>query len=370
MALENYDNGVARFSSGAAHVIDYSAARRHGATSVVSMISGGHDSYAVPAVGPYRIDPDMDIFIKHSDASALFGAELTADTDAYSTTAASLAAQTGLDVGTADFSMEFWLELDADTPNGGRPFGWGLASGGVQVQPYYAESGGYLYVGLQLNNAAGTTFKSGAMINTGLIFADLGLSHYVITVDRAAGSGTGTVTYIVNDVQVATQTYTEDATPANLSASGITGGTARIVVGGTLGANAEWDGRIEDIKVYSGVLLTLEQIQARTNAGPLRNAAVPLDLADLLLTWWVNFQQASSWANPLYPECVASYGNAVFNSPIGSPAVTERSGGAAATTADSYKIYAGKPEKIFCDQSYLSIFTQSLSAGDVRITPV
>lgn len=337
------------------------------AATTVSIGAGEHTSVAIATPGYYRIDPDEDIHFRSSDASTLYGAELTSDTDAYRTTPASMASQTGLNVGTGDFTMEFWLQLTADTPNDARPFIWGWP-GGAQVHPYFScNASNVLSVGLQMKTSAGADLKDATQVALTGHTPGTALRHYVITVDRSTAGGTGTVTYYLDGSQVATQTWTESGTLDNFSASGMTNAGSFIGIGCTIVANAEWDGRIEDIKIYTGRLLSLAEVQARTNAGPLRNAG--LDAADAYLTWWLNFQQSGSWANPLYPECVSGYGNAVFNTLIGSPAITVRGGAIPATTSDG-KIYGGKPEVVKITDSYLALYNTALSAGNVRLTQV
>jgi len=339
------------------------------ATQTATVAAGEHTSIAIALPGYYRVDPDMDIYVKGSDASALYGAELTADTDMYSTTAGSLAAQTGLDFGAASFSVELWLNLSTPTPTSARPLSFG-GSGAAQLALYFSNtSATNIRVGSIL------TGNGNVAINDDSAAGDLGadyplssqLRHYVVTFERASGAGTGTVTYYIDATQVRQDTWTEAAIPTSFDLTSVTG-TGRLVIGGTIGANAEWDGRIEDIKFYS-TLLTLAQVQARNNAGPLRNAAVPIDAADLSLIWWINFQQSGSWADATKPECVSGYGNAVFASLVGSPAITERTGGTIATASDN-KIYAGKPEVVVVNNDYLSVYSDSLSAGNVRLTKV
>ena len=337
------------------------------AAQTISIGAGERTSVAITSPGYYRVDPDEDVHIRSSDTSTLYGAELTSDTDAYRTTPASMASQTGLNVGTGDFTMEFWLQLTADTPNDARPFIWGWP-GGAQVHLYFScNASNVLQVGLQMKTSAGADLKDATQVVLAGHTPGTALHHYVITVDRSTAGGTGTVTYYLDGSQVATQTWTESGTLDNFSASGMTNAGSFIGIGTTIGANAEWDGRIEDIKVYTGRLLTLAEVQDRTNAGPLRNAG--LDAADAYLTWWLNFQQSGSWANPLYPECVSGYGNAVFNSLIGSPAITLRGGAIPATTSDS-KIYGGRPEVVKITDDYLALYNTALAAGAVRITKV
>lgn len=343
------------------------------ATTTLTLAAGERNSLALSS-GYYRVDPDMDVYVKGSNASSLYGAELTDDVDAYSTTTGTLAAQTGLDFGTANFSFEGWIQLDSSTPNGARIFGFGGASGTAgtgraQIDIYAAvgatDTGLNLDIGF--NGPDGVAIE--AFGNNGVISGyPLGstLYHIVCTVARGAPSATGTATWYINGAQVRTDTWTEAATVAALNLNTNDGASSRLCIGGTVGGNAEWDGRIEDIKFYK-TLLTLSQVQARNNAGPLRTLGT--DAADASLSWWINFQQSGTWANPLYPQCVSGYGNAVFNSLIGSPAVTERTLGAAAASTDN-KIYAGKPEVVGLTNTYMGFYSDSLSAGSVRLTKV
>jgi hypothetical protein len=336
-------------------------------------LAGEHKSIAIGASGYYRIDADMDVHVRASNASAIFGVDLTDDTDAYSTTPGTLVGQTGLDFGTADFSIETWAQVSSTTPNGVRLVGFGGATGTAgtgraQLEVYLAQSASTaLDLDIGFNGPDGVAIESlGGQGNLAAYPLGSGLYHIVCTVDRGAASGTGTATWYINGVQVRTDTWTEAAAVVALNLNTNDGASSRLCLGGTIGGNAEFDGRIEDLKFYKA-LLTLSQVQARNNAGPLRSLG--LDAADANISWWINFQQSGVWANPLQPECVSGYGNAVFNTLIGSPAVTERTGGTAATVSDT-KYYGGKPEIVYVGNSFLNVYSLSASAGDVRLTPV
>lgn len=336
------------------------------ATTTLTLAAGSRTSVAL-ATGFYRVDPDMDIYVKGSNASSNFGADLTADTDAYTTTPGTLAAQTGLDFGTANFSFEAWIQLNASTPNGARIIGFGGPSGtagtGRAQLDIYAAVGSTdtgLNLDIGFNGPDGVAIE--ALGNNGVIAGyPLGSSlyHIVCTVARGAVGATGTATWYINGTQVRTDTWTENATAVQaLSLNTNDGASSRLCIGGTVGGNAEWDGRIEDLKFYK-YLLTLSQVQARNNAGPLRTLG--LDVADSSLSWWMDFQAGTA-------VCVSGYGNASMVA-IGSPAITERTLGVAATSTDN-KIYATKPEVVQLTNTYLSVYTDSLSAGNVRLTKV
>lgn len=338
-------------------------------TQVATLVPGEHYSFTLPAAGTYRVDPDMDVLVKSSDASACYGADLTDDTDAYSTTAGSLAAQTGLDFGVASFTAEAWVQCNGPLPNGARLFDFGVA-GAARFTVYFTNAASNnVRVGATLVGNAGTSIKDDSSASALADTYPLGSALYHLTVIalRAAGGATGRLRYYLNGVQVQESTWTEAGSPTSFDLSGVTSGSARLVIGGTVGANAEWDGRIEDIKFYN-TALSVSQIEARTAAGPVRSLG--LDSADASLKWWVSFQNSGSWSNALYPECISGYGNAVFNSLIGSPAITERSGGAAASSQNSARVYAGRPQAVECTGDYLAVWGDSASGGTVRVTPI
>lgn len=339
-----------------------------GATITANLVPGEHRSLTLPATGRYRVDADMDVLVKSSSASACFGAELTDDTDAYSTTAASLATQTGLDFGASSFTFEAWVQCEGPLPNGARVIGFG-AAGAAKLDVYFTNAGSAnVRLGAELIGNAGTTIKTDTSASALAATYPLAgtLYHLTILVLRTTAGATGRLRYYLNGVQVQESTWTEAGTPTAFDLSGVTSGSARLVVGGTVGANAEWDGRIEDIKFYN-TALTVGQIQARTALGPVRS--IGTDAADANLKWWLSFQNSGAWSNALYPECISGYGNAVFNSLTGSPAITERTGGAAASAADSGRVLADRPNLVQCDDLFLSVWGDSASGGTVRVSP-
>ena len=337
-------------------------------TQTITLSPGEHNSIALGSNGYYKLDPDMDVYVRGSDSSSLIGIALANATDAYATTTGSLAAQTGLNFGTSSFSIEAWFSLTASTPSNSRIFGFGYP-GSTELDMYCGANGnGFINYGIGMNDSAGATIKSVFLAATSYPVGST-LYQMVVTVARAAALGTATITYYINGTQVGTQTFTEAGSVQAFNINDNVNASAKMVLGGTVGSSPQFNGRIEDLKFYK-TLLSLAQVQARNGAGPLRNpATTPIDSADASLSWWINFQQSGSWGNALYPEVVLGYGNSVFNTKIGNGSVSGRSGGNIATNTDS-KVYGGKPQVVYSQNVYTGLYTDSLSAGTVRFTKV
>lgn len=279
-----------------------------------------------------------------------------------------MAAQTGLSFGTSDFTIELWVQVTDVVPtNSVRPFAAGAASNHqlvVFLNP--KATTGVLQVGMSMTGASGTTIKSNTFIDTA-ISKSTDLHHYVITVERASGGGTATVIYYLDTVVVGTQTFTEAGTPVAIDIAGVTS-SGRITVGSTVGGgtNYQMNGRVEDVKFYIGSAFDSDRITARHDRGPERALGLP---GDELLTWWMSFSNSASWANPLNPECVSGYGNAVMT-PTGDAAITARSGGSFASADTSPLILAHQPQLISVTHGNLNITPLGLGSGGIRFSPV
>lgn len=163
---------------------------------------------------------------------------------------------------------------------------------------------------------------------------------------------------------------TEAATPINVDLSAATGGI--VGFGCTLSRAATYGGRIEDFKMYKGYVLSQPEIEALNISGPARaiRQKKVLRSADAALSWWLSFQNRANWGNILYPECESGYGTSVFNTLVGSPAVSERTGGAVPTDVNGLRIRAGSPFSVDVTSGYLSILSTAASTGSVRIAKV
>lgn len=332
--------------------------------------AGSAISVPVSLDGTYYIDPDMDIWITNTASSGLLGADLTSMTDAYST--ASVTSQTGLSIGAEDYSVEFWTSVDGTrSPSTNRLISAG-SSGGIYWDIYLSPSVGNETTLLNFTSYIKDSTSSATSICTinNIPYTINALMHFVLTVNRGATGATCTATLWKDGVKINDFVTTEAATPINVNLSAATGGI--IGFGCTLSRVATYGGRIEDFKMYKGYILSQPEIEALNISGParaIRQKSV-LRSADAALSWWMSFQNSANWANPLYPECESGYGTSVFNTLIGAPTVSERTGGVVPTDVNGLRIRAGSPFSVDVTLGYLSILSTAASTGSVRIAEV
>ena len=342
-----------------------------GTPTYLEITAGSSVSTSVTA-GTYYIDPDMDIWVTNDSASGLYGVTLDDDTDMIATTPGSLAAETGLDIGVDDFTFEFWVSLAGmKTTNINRVFSAGSSTLKFEVYLFPKEDlstaiGGRVYL-----TDGETDFNPVSIISdTGVLTHDA-LVHAVFVVDRAGSEEEGKVEFWVDGQKISEKTDTENVAPADIDISSIDS-DGIIVVGGTLGMNAEWDGAVYDVKVYKGHLMTQTEIQASNTAGPARAIGQMSALrdADAALSWWLSFQNSAEWADPQYPENESGYGNAVFNNFLQTPTLGERSEGSFPSPTNGTRIRAGSPRAITLETGYLNIHSTSATAGSVQIVEI
>ena len=321
---------------------------------------GSVDLTAIGSPTAVRVDADMDVFFNTSAASSgVIGTDLSADyTDAWRT----ISSQTelsGLDFGTGNFTLEFWAEPRGVNVNYDRLLFIGNVANTIKIQPIFFKEEGTNAVrtGLELK-AGGATLKTPHTTTMPAITAT-GLMHVVYVVRRNVGK---VYTY-VNGQVVDIHEYVDDLSQPLGCAVGTN--DHRVVVGGTASATPYYDGRIEDIKVYTDDL-DAHAVQRRHEAGPNRSTGI--DAFDASLSWWVDFVDAG-WADPTKVECVPGYGDAVLNA-VGTPTISEYAGGVPATS-DDVRVLANTPETfIVGTDTTLNVFTSSLGEGKVRILPM
>jgi len=334
--------------------------------------AGSAISVPVPLDGTYYIDPDMDIWITNTASSGLLGADLTSMTDVYSTASGTVTSQTGLSVGAEDYSVEFWTSVDGTrSPSTNRLISVG-SSGGTYWDIYLSPTVGNETTLLNFTSYIKDSTSSATSICTinNIPYTVNALMHFVLTVNRGAAGTACTATLWKDGVKIKDFVTTEAAPPINVNLSAATGGF--IGFGCTLGRVATYGGRIEDFKMYKGYILSQPEIEALNISGPARaiQQKSVLRSADAALSWWVSFQNSANWGNILYPECESGYGTSVFNTLVGSPAVSERTGGTFPTDANGLRIRAGSPFSVDLVSGYLSVLSTSASTGSVRVAEV
>lgn len=360
--LVNPATGEVMATGGASSaVIDITAA------NVVAFLSGQNVNTTL-APGTYQVLSDADCYLLDSAVSGVLGIASSA-AGYYSTAAGSLAAQTGLEFGTSDFTFEAFVQVTDVVPaNNVRILSAGASGSNPQLTVYLNPKAGtgVLQVGLAMSGTAGAVIKANAFIDT-TVPKGTALHHFLINVDRAGGSGTSTITYYLDKAVVGVQTYTEAATPLSLSMSQVLS-SGRINIGSTLagGTNYQLNGRVEDVKVYIGTTFDSERVTARADRGPERALGLP---GDEFLTWWMSVSNSAIWANPANPECVPGYGNAVML-PTGDAVISPRPGGAFAASTNSPLILAHQPQLISVTYGNINVQPVGLGSGGIRFVSV
>lgn len=336
----------------------------------LTLAGGVHTYTAIKGGQRFRIVSDVDVFVRSSTVSALYGLHLDYDADMFRTGETDMTALTEMQgllaTATDDAAFEFWIQNDSTTATGNLNRVFGISKVGASSVDFYIypNAGEYL-VSYVLNDATGTIVFSD-VANTTSVTADTEMHHVVFNIDRT------------NDKL---QTYI-DGVLVHENASA--GGTAGVVdfadtvtwlyMGGTVNGNGEWDGLIYDAKVYKDVLSAAEVI-ARNSRGPVQSAAdlyrdTPVSKDPVI---WYNFADSALWADAAEPEPVIGYGTIpelTLDSATGTPTIQLAAGGVAATPSVAAPIIAGTPEIIttVSSDAYLNVYTKPGVTGTVWIT--
>ena len=335
-------------------------------TTVNNILGGAFRSFSINPSSKIRIDSDMDIFLKLSGESDLYGGRCKNNgiDQAWRTTApnaggpAMSVTMAGLDFAANSFSVESWFSADTVSDAADRIIHVGGDASDPKISVRLKVVSSKVQTKFELDSDDGISRINSSYIEHSDIPVGLEyLHHLVLNIDR---TNSKLYTYM-NGAQVAVQDFTPFVEECNMTNIAVNYGT--IGLGASVSA-AMYNGLISDIRFYTS-LLTITEIQSRNERGPL---SLPSD--GTTSCWRVSFNTKDSWSNPLYPE--ADPGQAVFDHLLGSPTIDLFSGGALAVTNSNPRIYAAQPTilKAGGSDSFINVYSCPASSGNIRITKV
>ncbi len=319
----------------------------------------------------FQIDSDADIYVSEGQTSGNTGWRTDHEGPMLRTLTADFLEETLVNVGTNDFSVEAWIEIEGASTNNNILISWG-SSPGKLFTLYTSALNGHLYCGSYMTDDAGTAFKSYGMAEVSSVDVGAGkLLHVVVNVNRGSSLAAGSLEWWVNGHLVRVETYTEPASPPSYSPSDFTSGT--FALAGSVNANPDWKGSIFDVKIYKR-LLTMDECEnhCKKGFGPTVNY---LDTTPTSLVFWLDFVNGdgNTWTNASYPD--ARISDLRFTSGAES-GLTQldyigiRTGAPIATEAD-YRIRAGKPEIVRIPaNSNINILSNLATKANIKIVEV
>jgi len=334
---------------------------------VASLNGGNHVSVPVTAGALYRVDSDINVHLKSSISSALFGATLDDGADGYRVTSVDFSANSEFNIlsTTSDaVTYQWWGAISVDRQYKHRALTLGGGSNSLLSIEINRDTGEFWQLGIVLKDTNGVNVLNEDIITTTV--SD-GAEHcFTYIIDRA---NTRCAVYVDK-----TKIYDSVAVVDTGESVDFTIPAQNLGIGTTSSGAAYYGGNINDCQLYD-VVLTESQINARVdNGAPLSTADLVMDAATVNnLKFWLSFQNFSIWDDPTEPQPVAGYGgaNLVFTK-IGTPTIALQTGGVAATPLNSSRILAGNPEviKIGATDTFLNLYSLGGSAGFVRLTEV
>jgi len=346
--------------------------QKRGAAIPLTLTGGAHTFTAITPGKSYRAISNVDVFLRASAVSSIFGAQMTLNTDGYNNGTQDWSANTevaGLLASATDAAtFEFWAEKDGlvATTNNDRymSMGGGAVS---RLDLVFYPSGGVWKYQVYLNDATGTIVFS---ITNGVttVSSDTNLHHPVFTIDRADDS----VTVFIDGSQA------DKRTSIGMTAAAVTFNTTGMYmhIGESIGSAPNFDGTMYDFKIYKSAL-TLAQVVNRNARGIVTSPAdlyrdTPTSTDPVI---WYSFQDSATWTDPTKPEPVVGYGTTpdlTLDVLTGSPAIVVQSGGEPATTNTSSPNISGNPEtiKTTSTDAYINAYTKPGVIGTLWLTEV